>query len=105
MVADVGERLPFTDLVRFRLHTWPTVSINLCPREVQIAYVLGLLSPRTSALLRFRLHARPTVSTNQGDGSRSMRQSAPFFRLAIGEKNRAHLPHLFTLVFNILEVT
>ena len=36
-VAEVDENSPSTDLIRFRLHTFPTVST-------------GLLSPHTSAL-------------------------------------------------------
>ena len=38
-VANVGQSPPSTDLVRFRLHTWATVSTNLCPHKVQTAYL------------------------------------------------------------------
>ena len=35
--------LPTSDLVRFRLHTWPTVCAYLCPSNVQTAYLVYCL--------------------------------------------------------------
>ena len=38
-VQSVGPSSPIFALVRFRLHTWPTVSTYLCPSEVQTAHM------------------------------------------------------------------
>ena len=61
-------------LVRFRLHTWPTVSTYLCPCKVQTAYL--------AYCLQLPLCRLPACYAHNQE-SWSMRQSSPSSYLAL----------------------
>ena len=69
-VQSVGPSSHITALVRFRLHTWPTVSTYLCPSKVQAACLAYCLHPPLPG---------------SGQESRRMRPRSPFLCLAVGE--------------------